>query len=295
MNPHQFQQREFQQRPTAAPRTASRFFGLYVLIVMAAVVAATAPVLFGADATYLGVVTPLFMWVPAATVLLLHLVLRPRGPDGERLPLFRTAALPLRPVRPVVFGALVITAGLCLLPVVTILAGGAIGVIDVGATPEATALIPLIVPTVIVLMVSTLGEESAWRGYLTTLLGPRGFWGTTLLIGGLWALWHLPLTGAYWIAGDMAGREVLTTTVNLLLAAVALSALRFMTGSVWPAVLGHALHNALLQFAYSNFMTPTRELSDAAYWTFTAVAWTMWIVLDAVLVLLAHRRPNSRV
>src|SRR5690606_22755760 len=161
----------------------------------------------------------------------------------ERLGLFAAAALRLRPVRPALWGSLLITVGLCVLPVVTILLAGTIGVVDIGATPEATSLIPLIVPTVIVLMISTLGEETAWRGYLTTLLAPRGFWTTTALIGGLWAVWHLPLTGAYWIAGEMDGREVVVTTVNLLLAAVALSALRFMTGSVWPAVLGHALHN----------------------------------------------------
>lgn len=278
------------QPPTTDTRTATRFFGLHAVVVMAAVVAATVPVLFGADAAYLGAVTPLFMWVPALTVLLLHATLRPRGADGERLRLFRTAALPLRPVGPALTGALVITVGLCVLPVVTILVAGAIGVVDVGTTPEAVGLVPLIVPTVIMLMISTLGEESAWRGYLTTLLGPRGFWTATLLIGGLWALWHLPLTGAYWVAGEMAGREVVVTTVNLLFAAVALSALRFMTGSVWPAVLGHALHNALLQFAYSNFMTPTRELSDADYWGFTAVSWAVWIALDVVLVALMRRR-----
>jgi membrane protease YdiL (CAAX protease family) len=276
--------------PVADAATARRFFALYAAIVMGAVLAVTAPVLAGADPAYLGALTFPFMWVPALTVLLLHVTLKPRGADGERLPLLRTAALSLRPAGPALWGGLVIAVGLILRPTVTIALAGAFGVVDVAPGPDAFALLPFVLPTVLLLMVMTLGEETAWRGYLTTLLAPRGFVVTTALIGGLWALWHLPLTVAYWTAGEVAGREVVATTVNLLLAAVALSALRFMTGSVWPAVLGHALHNALLQFSYSNFMTPTSELTDAAYWGFTAVAWLVWIVLDVVLILLMRRR-----
>ena len=41
--------------------------------------------------------------------------------------------------------------------------------------------------------VGALGEEIGWRGFLFKELAPLGFWRCSLLTGGLWALWHVPL------------------------------------------------------------------------------------------------------
>jgi len=41
--------------------------------------------------------------------------------------------------------------------------------------------------------VGALGEEIGWRGFLYKELAPLGFWRCSLITGGLWALWHVPL------------------------------------------------------------------------------------------------------
>jgi membrane protease YdiL (CAAX protease family) len=41
--------------------------------------------------------------------------------------------------------------------------------------------------------VGALGEEIGWRGFLYKELAPLGFWRCSLVTGGLWALWHVPL------------------------------------------------------------------------------------------------------
>ncbi|WP_229659583.1 CPBP family intramembrane glutamic endopeptidase [Nesterenkonia alkaliphila] len=137
-------------------------------------------------------------------------------------------------------------------------------------------------------------EELAWRGYLTTLLAPRGFAATTALIGGLWALWHLPLILALASAGELDGRDVMAKTVDLLLAAVLVSALRYLSGSVWPAVFAHALFNNLFQMVQYNFMEPLREMPAGGYWGYMAISWTIWLIVDAVLVTWVYRTTGGR-
>ena len=46
----------------------------------------------------------------------------------------------------------------------------------------------------ILLLGGPLGEEFGWRGYALPLLTPRIGWRwASLIVGGVWALWHLPL------------------------------------------------------------------------------------------------------
>ncbi|MEJ2355474.1 MAG: CPBP family intramembrane metalloprotease [candidate division WOR-3 bacterium] len=98
-------------------------------------------------------------------------------------------------------------------------------------------------------------EESAWRGYLT----PRVFslnlndYAGHIIVGLIWALWHVP----YYLY--FLNRTILRdyTTLNMaafiplaLLTIVAYSfafgEIRLLTGSIWPAVLMHAVEDALV-------------------------------------------------
>ncbi len=51
-----------------------------------------------------------------------------------------------------------------------------------------------------VLLTSVLGEEIGWRGYaFPGLLENNNALRASLIVGGIWALWHLPL---FWLPGD---------------------------------------------------------------------------------------------
>lgn len=278
------------------------FLIAFAVIVMVAVCLATAPVYAGADPAYLTVLTPVFQWVPFLAIVVLHLIHRSRTPraangaaEEPEWTLWAASGVRLRGrIRRITAMSLVALGALAIPALVPLLVSGAAGVIELRWAEGAALAAILTLPVVIVFMLPVAGEELAWRGYLTTLLAPRGFAATTALIGGLWALWHLPPILALASAGELDGRDILTKTVDLLLAAVLVSALRYLSGSVWPAVFAHALFNNLFQMVQYNFMEPLREMPAGGYWGYMAISWATWLIVDAVLVTWVYRTTNGR-
>lgn len=92
-------------------------------------------------------------------------------------------------------------------------------------------------------------EEFGWRGYLEPRLAALGVPALRrhLAVGVLWAVWHVPYIVAF---GD--GYTTLPLVVQIPMFTVAVLAMaviwgvaRDRTGSVWPAVLGHGMANAV--------------------------------------------------
>jgi proline iminopeptidase len=121
-----------------------------------------------------------------------------------------------------------------------------------------------------------LGEELGWRGFLQPRLDDRfGPACGALILGAIWALWHLPL----W-AADSPQAEIpyALFAAHVVCYSVLLSALvRRAQGSVWPAVLLHLLINVAAGAAV------IVELSGlSGYFAVTlpgyalAAAWAFW-------------------
>ncbi|WP_158309750.1 CPBP family intramembrane glutamic endopeptidase [Microbacterium testaceum] len=275
---------------------AGPFLGTFALIVLLAVGAATAPVFLGADPGYLTGLTFVMQWVPFVTVVALHAAFRAQGRDQAKgLSAWSLSAARVRGHGGAITrGSLLALGALVIACIAPILIAGSLGFVDLRWADGAATAVALTLPVAVLFMIPVAGEELAWRGYLTTLLSPRGFATTTAVIAVLWAVWHLPLTLAYAVAGDLAPRDVVSKTVDLLLAAVLVSALRYLSSSVWPAVFAHALFNNLFQMAQYNFMTPLSELPEGSYWGYMAVSWATWIVIDAILVLAVFRSTRGR-
>ena len=87
-----------------------------------------------------------------------------------------------------------------------------------------------------------LGEELGWRGFLAPEATRRFGFGTGSILTGLaWAVWHLPL-----VIGKVPPVAVLNFVVTIAGMSIAYSWFRLKSNSVWPPVIMHALHNALL-------------------------------------------------
>jgi len=91
-------------------------------------------------------------------------------------------------------------------------------------------------------MAGPLGEEAGWRGYalprLQRCFGPlKG----TLILGVLWAAWHLPL---FLISGYGGGSFLTYLALVSALAFVMTTAWNLSRGSVVVAILLHAVFNA---------------------------------------------------
>jgi membrane protease YdiL (CAAX protease family) len=98
-------------------------------------------------------------------------------------------------------------------------------------------------------------EEAAWRGYLAPKVYSFGLndYVGHLIVGFVWGAWHIPYYLWYADRTDLQEFTVLNMTAYIPLAiVVAISwafvygEIRLGTNSIWPAVLMHAVEDALL-------------------------------------------------
>ena len=126
----------------------------------------------------------------------------------------------------------------------------------VWATPLASFVIPegglinaiinfLIMVGILVFSFS-LGEEIGMRGYLQPHLMSLGRTRALLVVGLVWATWHMPLY--YFVAKFFPVGNVLLFVPlfygTIVAASFLFGYLRIYTGSTWPAVIAHSVHNA---------------------------------------------------
>jgi uncharacterized protein len=125
----------------------------------------------------------------------------------------------------------------------------------VWATPLASFVVPeggvgnavvnFLIQVVILALTFALGEEIGIRGYLLPKLLSTGRTNALLLSGLVWATWHMPLillTPVFPVGNKMI-------SIPLFYAAIVAASffygyLRIYSGSLWPASIAHAVHNA---------------------------------------------------
>lgn len=127
-------------------------------------------------------------------------------------------------------------------------AGGLIAPVP-GRTAGALALVGSTIGATLGLAIPTLlFEELGWRGFLVPELARFLSFGRVALVSGaVWALFHYP----FLLSLDTADTpptllSVGAFTIGIMAASFPLAWLRLRSGSVWPAVLFHAAHNAFV-------------------------------------------------
>jgi membrane protease YdiL (CAAX protease family) len=111
------------------------------------------------------------------------------------------------------------------------------------AGPISSFLILFVVET----LTFSLGEEIGMRGYLQPRLMSLGRTRALLLVGLLWATWHMPLlflTPALSVGNNLIGVPLFYGTI--VAASFYIGYLRIYSGSLWPASIAHSVVNALL-------------------------------------------------
>ena len=111
------------------------------------------------------------------------------------------------------------------------------------------------------------GEEIGWRGLLVPELNKiTNFTWTSLISGGLWAVYHFPalIFADYHGAGPL-WYSMLCFTIMILSFSVVMTWFRLKSGSVWTAVLLHTAHNVFVQTIFTPLTYdtgPTEYLID---------------------------------
>ncbi|MFC9872967.1 CPBP family intramembrane glutamic endopeptidase [Nocardia salmonicida] len=88
-------------------------------------------------------------------------------------------------------------------------------------------------------------EEIGWRGYLQPRVRRWGVSASMLIVGVVWAAWHLPyilLTPYYHSEGNRV-ITLLLFTASAVAFSFLFGYLRIASASMWPAVLAHWAHN----------------------------------------------------
>jgi hypothetical protein len=185
----------------------------------------------------------------------------------------------LRPASP---RELFASYGLALAVMVPALVAPALAGVTVGAELKPAdvllAAVPMIVLGTVLFGLSTFGEEVLWRGQLQTALRRLGFWRSSLLVGVIWMVWHLPLHLTYLSVGVLTAEQVVASTLGIAAWAPLLAALVERRGTVWPAVLAHAVPLSSLQLLADGSVQ-----DPVPFWTVTVLGWVALVVAALVV------------
>src|SRR5829696_191624 len=126
----------------------------------------------------------------------------------------------------------------------------------VWATPLASFTMPeggilsaianFLISFAIAALTFALAEEIGMRGYLQPRLMSLGRTRALLVVGLVWATWHMPL---YYFVAKLfpVGNVLLFVPLfygTIVAASFFFGYMRIYTGSIWPASIAHAVHNA---------------------------------------------------
>jgi uncharacterized protein len=128
---------------------------------------------------------------------------------------------------------------------------------------------------------SAAGEEIGWRGYLVPMLRVRfSFFASVILSGLIWASWHLPVILLADYHSDAPRAVAIACFTVMIVTTGGIAAwLRLRSGSVWPAIVFHAVHNAFIQW----ILDPMTDTSGHSAW----YVGEFGIVLSAVTTVFA--------
>ncbi len=137
-----------------------------------------------------------------------------------------------------------------------------------------------------------VGEELGWRGYALPRLATRfGLPRASVLLGVVWACWHLPLF-FFVKAGDTFGQSFPLFLVEVTAMSVALAFLFWRTkGALLPVMVLHAAVNDTKDIVPSTVPGATNALAlstSLVAWLSTALLW-----LAAAYFLFAMRRADA--
>ena len=128
--------------------------------------------------------------------------------------------------------------------------------------------------------ISAAGEEIGWRGFwVPELTAWLGFRRAALFSGAFWALWHTPgiIFGEY-NAGTPRWFEVPCFVALVVSMGIFYAWMRLKSDSVWPCVVLHASHNAIIQVLYD------RITVDKGHTLWFTTEFGIALVIPAVLI-----------
>jgi CAAX protease family protein len=143
-------------------------------------------------------------------------------------------------------------------------------------------------------LLSALGEELGWRGFLVPKLYEGwSFTRTALVSGAIWACWHMPLIiAADYNGGTPTWYSITCFAIMVVGIAVPFAWIRLRSGSVWPAAILHASHNLYIQ-GFFDTVTVDRGITKYLVSEFGAALAVVAIIVGYIFWRLRNRLPGA--
>ena len=143
---------------------------------------------------------------------------------------------------------------------------------------QPSSLANFLATFLLILPLAPLWEEPGWRGCLLPLLSPRfGYWRAALIIGVIWATWHLP---AYILLLQTSWNHFFVFCLIVVGMSVVLAALYRAGGnSLRLPILFHASWNTMSRSVTddgSNFDAKAWLALAGGVWLLAAFCWLWW-------------------
>ena len=125
--------------------------------------------------------------------------------------------------------------------------------------PASLVMIVNLVPNYFLSMLAFFGEEYGWRYYLQPVMQRRfGLRRGILLLGVVWAVWHVPIDLMYY-AATTGLQMVASQLVTCVFMSIAFGYAYMKTGNIWVPVLLHYLNNNLIAVLSGNYSADLLE------------------------------------
>lgn len=148
---------------------------------------------------------------------------------------------------------------------------------------------PVLVLGIFLSLVTALGEEIGWRGFMFPALESRHGLDAALLVSSLvWVVWHFPLIlGAGYAEGTPLWYSLLSFALCVFPIGVIAGLLTHKSRSVWPAAFLHAAHN---NYDQSVFSVITRGDNSAFFVGETGVLTIMCVWVIAIIMYFSAKK-----
>lgn len=135
-------------------------------------------------------------------------------------------------------------------------------------------------------VVAFFGEEYGWRYYLQPLLQKKyGLKGGVILLGCVWAVWHLPIDFFYYTTPDMGLAALASQFVTCITLGIFMAYAYMKTQNIWVPVMIHFLNNNMAMVV-SGVYSPEVLENQQIHWGDIPVALVMNMLIFGWVIFL---------
>lgn len=135
-------------------------------------------------------------------------------------------------------------------------------------------------------VVAFFGEEYGWRYYLQPLLQKKfGLKGGVILLGCVWAVWHLPIDFFYYTTPDMGLAALASQFVTCISLGIFMAYTYMKTQNIWVPVIIHFLNNNMMVVFSGTYSADVLQ-NQQIHWGAIPVALVMNLLIFGWVIFL---------